>query len=111
MKKLNLYKLDLMKKKNTVLKPRLIDRYPLLIPIVVFISLVTVTFTVTAKMVHDSRNDSNHANWSTILTFIKMNYVISGGLLVSFFGVCGSVLLMVVIFFDNYDHFFSSGLE
>ena len=30
---------------------------------------------------------------------------------VTFFGVCASLFLIVVITFDNYDHFFCSGLS
>ena len=88
----------------------LFDRFPLLGPSLVFSIIIISIILISAFAVH-GRVNTSHAKWSTIFLFFKMHYFISAGLIVTMLGVCASLFLIVVITFDNYDHFFCSGLS
>ena len=60
------------------IKPKFFERYPMILPILVFLMALAVIFTFSGLAVHEKVG--SHAQWATIVAFLRMHYMISGGL-------------------------------
>lgn len=63
---------------KVAIKPKFFERYPMILPTLVFLMALAIIFTFSGLAVHEKVG--SHAQWATIVAFLRMHYMISGGL-------------------------------